>query len=153
MGGLREATHHSYLRRPGSHGSPRVVSLWLRPQRAHRRHGQAGTRDEGRHVRPHRLRLQQLYVFAPSTTQKRIHRALGFEWSDPEGIELRDNISLLVFVSDGKVVKYVAQPRDRGDFADLDVGSPWTPATAAFVVAADGQATDGQPYLVMKPTS
>ena len=96
---------------------------------------------------------QQLYVFAPYTTQKRIHRALGFEWSDPEGIELRDNISLLVFVSDGKVVKYVAQPRDRGDFADLDVGSPWTPATAAFVVAADGQATDGQPYLVMKPTS
>jgi hypothetical protein len=77
---------------------------------------------------------EKLYVFPPYTSQKRIDRALGFEWSDPSGISVKDTITLLVFVDDGEVVSYVAPLRAEADFADLSEGSPWTPETARFHV-------------------
>ena len=44
---------------------------------------------------------EELHVFPPYTSQKQIDRALGFEWSAPSGISLKDTITLLVFVDDG----------------------------------------------------
>lgn len=93
---------------------------------------------------------QRLYIFAPYTTQKQIDRSLGFEWPDPEGIELHDTFTLLAFVNDGEVVSYVAQPLGQGDFADLSEGSPWTPDSAVFVVADDREAGLGQEWFVLR---
>ena len=78
---------------------------------------------------------EELYVFPPYTSQEQIDRALGFEWSDPSGISLKDTITLLVFVDDGEVVGWVAPLRSEADFASLSEGSPWTPETALFRVA------------------
>jgi hypothetical protein len=93
---------------------------------------------------------QRLYVFTPYTTQEQINRSLGFDWPDPEGIELNDTVALLVFVNDGEVVSYVAQPLDKGDFSGLGDGSPWTPESAVFVVADDREAGLGQRWLVLR---
>ena len=78
---------------------------------------------------------EELYVFPPYTSQEQIDRALGFEWSDPSGISLKDTITLLVFVDDGEVVGWVAPLRSEADFASLSEGSPWTPETALYRVA------------------
>ncbi len=77
---------------------------------------------------------EELYVFPPYTSQEQIDRALGFEWSDPSGISLKDTITLLVFVDDGEVVGWVEPLRFEADFASLSEGSPWTPETALFRV-------------------
>lgn len=96
---------------------------------------------------------QKLYVFAPYTTQEQINRSLGFEWRDPEGIELHDTFTLLAFVNEGEVVGYVAQPLGQGDFTDLSDGSPWTPESAVFVVADDREAGLGEEWLVLRQAS
>ena len=77
---------------------------------------------------------EEFYVFAPYTSQEQVDRALGFEWSDPSGISVKDTITLLVFVDDGEVVGWVAPLRSEADFASLSGGSPWTPETAQFRV-------------------
>lgn len=54
-----------------------------------------------------------------------IRRSIGVRWhpSNGEGIELRDDIDLLVFIHDNRVARSVAHPRSRGDFGPEIVGN------------------------------
>src|SRR5437763_1140746 len=90
----------------------------------------------------------ELHIFAPYTSQGTIDAQLGFAWSEAAATGLSDNkgIALLVFVKDGKVVRYVAHPRNKGDFADVTPPRRGlAPAAAVFVVRIENR---GQPRRV-----
>jgi hypothetical protein len=89
----------------------------------------------------------KFYVFAPYTTPEDIQRSLGFNWSQSNcfGLSSRDDINLLVFVKDGKVVQFLEYPRGDVDFAEFTVSFEprlskekrpdyFSPATAVFYV-------------------
>jgi hypothetical protein len=65
----------------------------------------------------------KFYVFAPYTTSEDIQRTLGFNWSQSNCFDLssRDDINLLVFVKDGKVIQFLEYPRGDVDFAEFGV--------------------------------
>jgi uncharacterized protein YxeA len=56
------------------------------------------------------------YLFTPYSTQKGIDEQLGVHFNDPSGIDLRDDIYLLVFMDNDKVVQYVEMERQAADF-------------------------------------
>ena len=59
-----------------------------------------------------------LYIFTPYTFIDSIHVYLGFKWSHAifTGINNRDDMNLLVFTNNNKVVSYIEYPRSKGDF-------------------------------------
>ncbi len=59
---------------------------------------------------------ERLFVFAPYTTAEAIENDLGFRWSRSNMIEMSDQFSLLVFVKDKSVMRFVAKSRSGGDF-------------------------------------
>jgi hypothetical protein len=77
-----------------------------------------------------------LYIFAPYTTPEQINVALGFTWPDAESsdIAMHDDITLLVFVENGRVVDHVEFPRAQGDFAAAAAAQPYPPEQAVFVL-------------------
>ena len=79
---------------------------------------------------------ERLHVFGPYASQAFIDRELGFSWPEAArtGIAEDDSIALLVFVSRGAVVRYVAHPRHEGDFADVNSLGGLSPSEAVFVV-------------------
>lgn len=58
-----------------------------------------------------------------------------WDWSREKRDDLvaRDLLTVIVFLSDGKLVDYLEYPRDRADF--VDVKNPYTPETATFSVS------------------
>ena len=90
-----------------------------------------------------------VHVFPPYTSQAAIDEQLGFAWPEARATDIRDNdgIALLVFVSQGAVVRSVAQPRNKGDFAQVTSGRGLAPSAAVFVVRT-GQ--DGHPWRVFQ---
>ena len=56
-------------------------------------------------------------LFAPYTTQEGINEELGVDFKDPSNIDMRDDIYLLVFLSDSKVVSYAEINRQQSDFS------------------------------------
>lgn len=89
---------------------------------------------------------ERLHVFAPYVSQEVIDRELGFAWPAAAGTGISDNdaIALLVFVKSGAVVRYVAHPRAKGDFAQVKIPGGLSPAEAVFVVQIE---SDGRPVL------
>jgi hypothetical protein len=81
-----------------------------------------------------RFEWDRFFVFGPYTTPDQIEHALGLDWKGAQrsGIAERDGICLLVFVNDSEVVRFVEQPRDEGDWADVARPQPFTPRTARF---------------------
>ena len=79
---------------------------------------------------------ERLHVFGPYTPQTHIDRELGFSWPEAArtGIAEDDSIALLVFVSGGAVVRYVAHPRQEGDFAEVATTGGLSPSEAVFIV-------------------
>jgi hypothetical protein len=73
------------------------------------------------------------HLFHPYTTQSEINKELGFTFKDPSGIKSRDDIHLLVFVHDHKVIQYVEISREYGD-PILEDGATLTPSNAVFEV-------------------
>jgi hypothetical protein len=59
----------------------------------------------------------RLIIFPPYTSSSQIEKELGFSWSESDWIEKRDDVALLVFVDQGRVVRFVDHPRGRGDFS------------------------------------
>lgn len=57
------------------------------------------------------------FLFAPYTTQKSIDEQLGIDFKDPSKIDIRDDIYLLVFLNDNKVVHYAEINRQQSDFS------------------------------------
>ena len=79
---------------------------------------------------------EKLHVFSPYSTRDHIEAELGFAWPDADGTGIRDNegIALLVFVKSGAVVRYVAHPRNKGDFTGLRDPGGLSVSEAVFVV-------------------
>ncbi|NMD72835.1 hypothetical protein HHO41_21675 [Bacillus sp. DNRA2] len=56
-------------------------------------------------------------LFLPYTTQEGINEQLGVDFKDPSNIDMRDDIYLLVFLNDNKVVQYAEINRQKSDFS------------------------------------
>lgn len=73
------------------------------------------------------------HLFHPYTPQSQINEQIGFTYKDPSGIKSSDDIYLLVFVHDHKVVQYVELSREFGDPIH-EINEPLTPSDASFEV-------------------
>src|SRR5215217_8088707 len=60
-------------------------------------------------------------VIGPYNDNAAVRTTLGFDWDaqSQTSIYVNDGISLLLFVSGGRVVQYVEHPRNSGDFSNL----------------------------------
>jgi uncharacterized protein YxeA len=56
------------------------------------------------------------FLFEPYTTQESIEEQLGVDFKDPSKIDIRDDIYLLVFLNENKVVHYAEINRQQSDF-------------------------------------
>ncbi|MCO7126030.1 hypothetical protein NIE88_09605 [Sporolactobacillus shoreicorticis] len=56
------------------------------------------------------FKWDRAYLFKPYTSQENINKELGFKFKDPSDIDFRDDIYLLVFVKDKKVIQYAELP-------------------------------------------
>ncbi|HCC08078.1 MAG TPA: hypothetical protein DEP72_08000 [Clostridiales bacterium] len=65
---------------------------------------------------------ESMYIFGSYTSYKEIFEVIGFEWEEvyKTNINHDDNINLLLFIDDNKVVKYIEYPISYGDFGKLN---------------------------------
>lgn len=56
------------------------------------------------------------FLFEPYSTQKSINEQLGIDYEDPSKIGIRDDIYLLIFLNEGKVVHYAEINRQQCSF-------------------------------------
>jgi hypothetical protein len=59
---------------------------------------------------------EKAFIFTPYSTQEGIEEQLGVNFNDPSDIDWRDDIYLLVFLNDDKVVQYIEVDRQGADF-------------------------------------
>ncbi|WP_258549638.1 hypothetical protein [Rossellomorea aquimaris] len=57
------------------------------------------------------------YLFEPYTPEEYIEKQLGVEFEDPSNIRSRDDIYLMVFLNEDKVVQYAELKRQRTSFS------------------------------------
>ncbi|MBE1554493.1 membrane lipoprotein lipid attachment site-containing protein [Sporosarcina limicola] len=57
------------------------------------------------------------FLFTPYTSQESIKEQLGVNFKDPSNIDIRDDIYLLVFLNDKKVVHYAEINRQQCSFS------------------------------------
>ncbi len=62
------------------------------------------------------------YLFQPYTTQEMMTEQIGINFKDKSQIDIRDDIYLLVFVHDHKVIQYAEIDRQKSDFIIQDNG-------------------------------
>ncbi|RKD25916.1 hypothetical protein BEP19_03020 [Ammoniphilus oxalaticus] len=81
----------------------------------------------------------RMFIFPPYTPVETINEELGVSWSKvgSTGIQNRDDINLIVFVKDNKVVRYLEYPRGQGDFADIKKTGGFEPEAAVFQVVKE----------------
>ena len=95
----------------------------------------------------------RMFVFAPYTDVKTVHKTLGYEWRGAEvsQIERMDRFHLLVFTKDSKVVKYFEYPRGGGHF-NLNA-TEWSGGLSkdAAVFSIDEEIVSGEPLLLITP--
>lgn len=58
----------------------------------------------------------QAFLFPPYTVQESINEQLGVRFKDPSNMDMRDDIYLLVFLNEEKVVQYAEINRQQADF-------------------------------------
>jgi hypothetical protein len=63
------------------------------------------------------FKWDKAYLFEPYSPEEHIEKQLGVEYDDPSNISSRDDIYLLVFLHEGKVVQYAEINRQRGYFS------------------------------------
>jgi hypothetical protein len=97
----------------------------------------------------------KMYVFTPYTPIAEINRTLGFEWEDAAstGIDRRDDINLIVFVNNGKVVTLIAHSRIHGEFSVGGQKNGFTPESASFEIAEVPQSQKGRLKLLILPSN
>ncbi|WP_430786657.1 hypothetical protein VBD025_14380 [Virgibacillus flavescens] len=61
------------------------------------------------------FKWDKAYIFHPYTTQSIIDRQLNVDFKDPSNMSSRDDIYLLVFLQDEKVVQYAEISREHGE--------------------------------------
>ena len=59
----------------------------------------------------------KVFLFSPYSTQSDIEKQLGTDFKNSSNIETRDDIYLLVFLNDDKVVEYAEIQRHGSDFS------------------------------------
>jgi hypothetical protein len=82
---------------------------------------------------------ERVYIFRPYTSAKDVQKVLGFPWSEAQqsSIAYSEDVCLLIFTSQGTVVGWFEQARNRGDLAGLANSSGYARNSAQFVVARD----------------
>ena len=79
-----------------------------------------------------------VFVFGPYTPKSRIDETLGEKWRGSAAIESDDGINLVVFTLNHRIVRYA----ELGRYIDFNLQpntSGWSPQSANFRVAVDGQ--------------
>lgn len=56
------------------------------------------------------------FLFEPYTTQGSIDKQLGIHFKDPSNMDMRDDIYLMIFLNEGKVIQYAEIKRQYADF-------------------------------------
>jgi hypothetical protein len=77
---------------------------------------------------------EEAYLFAPYTSQDDINRELGFKSKDKSDIHIREDIYLLLFVNENKVVHYVEIERQKSDFLITDGSEKITPENPMITI-------------------
>jgi hypothetical protein len=85
----------------------------------------------------------RFFVFPPYATSSTVAKELGSSWSGSARIEMRDDIALLVFVDQGRVVRFVEQPRRSGDFSECHRPGGFARSEAVFRCAKGATCTHG----------
>ncbi|KZE69051.1 hypothetical protein AWM68_01940 [Fictibacillus phosphorivorans] len=75
----------------------------------------------------------EAHLFPPYTSQSEINKQLGFTFKDPSGMKSRDDIFLLLFLDNHKVVQYVEVSREYGELIPKN-HQPVTPSSSSFKV-------------------
>jgi hypothetical protein len=129
---------------PRLHSISVLATLWLlgcsgSDRELEARLASAAARGVGTLVQVRQLtdfEWDRLHIFPPYIRLSEIDRELGFAWptASETGIQNREGIALLVFVRQGKVVRFVDQPRRDSDFASAFRPGGYSPAEAVFVV-------------------
>lgn len=73
------------------------------------------------------------FLFTPYTTQEGINEQLGVDFKDPSDINIRDDIYLLIFLNDDKVVQYAEINRQQSDFS-ISKKEHLTPSNASISI-------------------
>ncbi|WP_088068004.1 hypothetical protein [Gottfriedia luciferensis] len=73
------------------------------------------------------------FVFPPYTTQESINKQLEVYFKDPSKINMRDDLYLLVFLNEGKVVQYAEISRQQSDFS-IEEKKYLTPTSASIKI-------------------
>lgn len=60
---------------------------------------------------------ERLHIFPPNTPADKVRQELGFEWPEAGRIAKQGDLVLLVFLDQGKVVRFVDLPRNAVDLA------------------------------------
>jgi hypothetical protein len=78
----------------------------------------------------------KLFIFGPYTPIEKIYMQLGYNWTEAKKthIDSSDTFYVIVFVKDGKVIRYYNLPRTIGDFQGIDIHNMFTPENAEFEV-------------------
>jgi hypothetical protein len=94
-----------------------------------------------------------MFVFPPYTDIGQVERSLGFGWKKAKdtGIDKRDDITLLVFVTGQTVHEYIEQPRAEGDFSRLKAAHPYTPDEAYFELVVEKEEGETRRVFVEAP--
>ncbi|PGZ97836.1 hypothetical protein COE51_13305 [Bacillus pseudomycoides] len=73
------------------------------------------------------------FIFPPYTTQESIDEQLGVHYKDLSNIDMRDDIYLLVFLNEGKVIQYAEINRQQSDFS---IGE-FTPSSSSIKIVRE----------------
>ncbi|WP_312857718.1 hypothetical protein [Bacillus haikouensis] len=60
---------------------------------------------------------EQAFLFTPYTPQEKMEEVMGTEFEDPSNLRIRDDIYLLVFLHEEKVVHYAEIDRQKSGFS------------------------------------
>jgi hypothetical protein len=93
-----------------------------------------------------------VYIFPPYTQDKVIDDDLGFVWKPARSIHMdwRDDVNLIVFTNNRKVVFYVDHPRNFGDLKGSYNREGYVPAEAIFTVVEGERQPDGRSWLRLR---
>jgi hypothetical protein len=94
----------------------------------------------------------RVFIFPSYTSHQRIDDDLGLVWQPARRIDMsvRDDVNLIVFTGNGKVVFYVAHPRGRGDFDGAYKREGYSPDEAIFTVMEGERQPDGRAWLRLR---
>jgi len=87
------------------------------------------------------FRWDRVYFFQPYTTLERIKRILGINsiGAISNQIQSSDNITLIVFTKNKRVIQYLEYYRNNGDFAYLDNEFGYSINEAKYFIDQDGK--------------